>query len=100
MLILDPVGERGVFALPARQPGRQIAPATSPIVAAVVEPAQFLQAVVVAFSRHVVQGISEKVHVATLPGRLGKDFGDRLLETRVIVGDDELDARQAALLDG
>ena len=28
-----------------------------------------------------------------------KDFGDRLLETRVIVGDDELDARQAALLE-
>ena len=39
------------------------------------------------------------MHVATLPGRLGKDFGDRLLETRVIVGDDELDARQAALLE-
>ena len=56
MLFLDPVGERGVFALPARQPGRQIAPRLADI-AAVVEPAQFLQAVVVAFSRHVVQGI-------------------------------------------
>jgi hypothetical protein len=36
------------------------------------------------------------VHIAALPGRFRQDLADRLLETRVVVADDELDAGEPA----
>jgi hypothetical protein len=38
------------------------------------------------------------VHVTALPARLRQDLAARLLETGVVVADDELDAGAAALL--
>jgi len=44
-----------------------------------------------------VERVSEKVRVAALPGGASQDLADRLPQTLVIVGDHELDAKQAAL---
>jgi hypothetical protein len=38
------------------------------------------------------------MHVAALPSRLGERFADRRLQPLTIVGDDELDAGEAARL--
>src|SRR6516164_9749565 len=62
----------------------------------VVKPAQFLQTVVIDLARHVIERIPQKMHVAALPGRLGKHFTDRRLQPLMIVGDDELDTAEAA----
>ncbi len=96
-VVLDPVGELGKLALPALEPGRQIA-ARLREVAAVIVPAQLLQALVVPLPGHVIQGIPEKMHVAALPGGGGQDFGNRLLQPRMIVRDHDLDAGAAAFL--
>jgi len=58
----------------------------------VVKPAQPLQAVVIDLARHVIQRITQKMHVAALPGRLREHFTDRRLQPLKIVGDDKLDA--------
>ena len=58
----------------------------------VVKPAQPLQAVVIDLARHVIQRITQKMHVAALPGRLREHFTDRRLQPLMIVGDDKLDA--------
>ena len=52
-VLLDPVAERRVLRLPFRQPAREILPRLGEL-AAVVEPAQLLQAVVVGLARQVV----------------------------------------------
>jgi hypothetical protein len=39
---------------------------------------------------------AQKMHAATLPGRLGRHLGDGVSQARMIGGDDELDAAQAA----
>src|SRR6202040_3961263 len=54
-------------------------------------------------SRHrpcgdIVEGVAQEVDVATLPDGLRQDLADRLLQPRMIVGDDELDPEQAAAL--
>src|SRR3984885_3862765 len=64
--------------------------------AAVVEPAQFLQAVVVGLARQMVQRVAEEVDVAALEGGFGKHLADGCAKACVIVGDDELDAVEAA----
>jgi hypothetical protein len=66
------------------------------LAAAIVEPAQFLQAVVVHLARHVIERVPEEMHVAALPRHLGEHFPDRCLETLVVVGDDKLDTGEAA----
>jgi hypothetical protein len=43
---------------------------------AVVEPAQFLQAIVIDLARQMVEGVAEEVDVAALEGDLGKDLAD------------------------
>jgi nitrate reductase alpha subunit len=67
------------------------------------EPARLLQAIVIDLARDVVEGVSEEVHgvseevhIAALPGRFRQDFADRLLEARMVVADDELDAGETA----
>ena len=46
-----------------------------------------------------IERVPQEVHVAALPGRTGQDLANGLPKTFVIVGDDELDAEQAALLE-
>lgn len=56
---LDPIDELRIFALPLGDPGRQI-PVGLLQVAPVVDPAQFLQTVVVRLPGQVVEGIPEE----------------------------------------
>ena len=62
----------------------------------IAEPAQFLQAVVVGLARQMVEGVTEEVDVAALEGGFGKHLPDGCAKACVIVGDDELDAVEAA----
>jgi hypothetical protein len=67
-------------------------------IAAVVNPAQLLQAIVVHFARLVVEGVAQKMHIAALPYGTRQHLADCPLETLVVVGNDKLDAKQATLL--
>jgi hypothetical protein len=42
----------------------------------VIEPAQFLQTVVVGLARQVIQSVAQEVHVAALESGLGEHFAD------------------------
>ena len=95
-VLLDPGDEAGVARAPFGEPGGEIARGPPRPIAAVVEPAQLLQAVVVGLARQVVEGVPEEVDVAALEGGLGQDLADGGPQAGVIVGDDELDAVQAA----
>jgi hypothetical protein len=46
----------------------------------------------------VIKGIAQEMHVAALPGRAGEHLADRQLQAGMVVGNDKLDAKQAALL--
>lgn len=63
-----------------------------------VDPAQFLQTIVIGLPRKVVQGIPQEMHIAALPSGFGQDLKDRLLQPGVVVGHDEFNTRQATLL--
>src|ERR1700726_2610895 len=97
-VLLDPSGEPRVFACPPRQPGRQIAPCFGQI-AAGVEPAQLLQAVVIDLARYVVQGVAKEMDIAALPDGYGQDLTNRCLKPRMIVGDHQLHAVKPARLE-
>jgi hypothetical protein len=62
------------------------------------KPPHFQQAIVVDPARHVIQRVAQNMHVAALPDRLRKHLADRRLEPRMVIGDDEFDAEQTALL--
>jgi hypothetical protein len=64
--------------------------ATAPQVAPGVQPAQFLQAVVVSFAWQIVQSVAQEMDVAPLPRRLGQDLFDRLAQAGVVIGDRQL----------
>jgi hypothetical protein len=66
-VLFHPGSEPRVFARPPRQPGRQIAECFSQQIAAGIEPAQLLQAIVVDLARYVVQGVTQEMDVAALP---------------------------------
>ena len=92
---LDPVDELVISVAPFGDPCGEIAAGLLDV-SPVVEPAQFLQAVVVGLARQMVEGVAQEVHVAALDGRFGEDLADGRAKARVIVGDDELDAAEAA----
>jgi hypothetical protein len=58
------------------KPSREIAARVGEV-AAIVQPAQFLYAVVVAPARHVVEGVAQEPHIAALIGRLGQNLAQR-----------------------
>src|SRR5262245_60514955 len=60
--------------------------------------AQFLQAVVVALSGEMINGVPQELHVAALPGSAGQAFRDRLSQRLVVIRDHELDPVETALL--
>src|SRR5580704_3919095 len=97
-MLFDPSGEPRIFARPARQPGRQLAAGFGQI-AAGVEPAQLVQAVVVDLARDGVQGVTPEIDIAALPDGFGQDLTNRRLQPRMIVGDDQLDAVKPARLE-
>ncbi len=55
--VLDPVGQLRVLLLPALQPAGQVAPRLDDI-AAVIEPTQLLETIVVPLARHVIQRVA------------------------------------------
>ncbi len=72
---LDPSDEFRIAGSPFGDPrGEVLARLLDPT--AVVEPAQFLQSVVVGHARQMVEGVAEEVDVAALEGDLGKDLAD------------------------
>jgi hypothetical protein len=63
------------------------------------QPAQLLQAVVVDPARHVVERVSEEMHLAALIGRLRHNLAQRCPQAGMIIGHDEFDAVQTARLE-
>ena len=72
-ILFNPGGEPGIFARPSRQPGGQIVERFSQI-AAGIEPAQLLQAIVIDFARYIVQGVAQEMDIAAPPDGFGQDF--------------------------
>ena len=87
----------GYFACHLAEPAGEVLARLGEL-AAVVEPAQLLQAVVVGLARQVVERVAQEVHVAALPGRRGQDLADRPLQPLVVVRDHELHPVEPALL--
>jgi hypothetical protein len=73
--LLGPGDEAGIARGPFGDPGGEIAPCLLGR-AAVVEPAQLLQAIVIGLAGQVVEGVPEEVDVAALEGGLGQDLAD------------------------
>ena len=94
-LRLHPVGQPRIALRPTLEPRLQILLGLLEV-AAVVEPAQLLTAIVVGLAGHVVERVPQEVHVAALPDRLGQQLRHSPLQPGVVVGDDELDAVEAA----
>ena len=69
--LLDPGDELRITRAPFGDPGGKVAAGLLDR-AAVVEPAQLLQAIVVGLARQVVEGVAEEVDVASLEGGLGE----------------------------
>ncbi len=90
-ILFYPLTEFRVFYLPAFQPWRQVFLRLGQI-SAVVEPAQFLQAVIQSLSGQMIQGVSQKVNIAALPDRLRDHCGNGSLESRMIIRGHELHA--------
>src|SRR5215831_12179470 len=97
-VLFDPARKLWIFARPFGEPGSQIAARLGEI-APVIEPTQFLQAVIVDATRHVVERISQKMHVTALIGRFRQDLAQCRPEPGVIIGDHELDATETARLE-
>lgn len=84
--ILGPACQARIACRPFGKPCGKISPGLCEI-APVVEPAQFLQAVVAVLPRQMIERVPEEVHVAALPGGFGDHLADRCHQAGVIVGD-------------
>ena len=67
---LDPVGEPRIALCPTQEPRLQVLLGLLQV-AAVVELAEFLPAIVISLAGQVVERVAEKMHVTPLPHRLG-----------------------------
>ena len=91
---LDPVDPLRVPGLPFADPRRQVALGLLEV-APVVNPAQFLEAIVVGLARQIVQRVAQEMRMAALPRGFRRD---RFPEPGMIVGNNTFDARQTAFL--
>lgn len=66
---------------PIGKPGCKIPPHLGRI-APVVHPAQLQQAIFIDPARHIIERISEEVHIAALPEDADQHFGNRFLQPR------------------
>ncbi|MBB5574623.1 hypothetical protein GGD50_003252 [Rhizobium paranaense] len=87
--LLDPAGQPRIFARRFGEPGRKVGLGLGEI-ASVVDPSEFLQAIVAVLARQVVERIPEEMHVTALPGRFRYHFADCRDQSGMVVGDDEL----------
>ena len=83
-VLLDPVAELRVGLLPTGNPSGEILLGLGQV-ASVIEPPEFLQAVVACFPRHVVQSVAQEMQVATLPGGFGQDLHEASAQVLVVV---------------
>jgi hypothetical protein len=72
---LDPTDQLRIASSPFGDPCSEVL-ASLLDRAAVVEPAQFLQAVIVGLSGQMVEGVAKEVDVAALEGGFGQDLAD------------------------
>ena len=96
-ILLHPVTELLILFLPLAQPGRQVLMGFFEI-SSIVNPAQFLQAVVISFAGEMIHGIAQKMDVAALPQRLRQDFSDRLLEPFMIIRHHQVHSGESTIL--
>src|SRR3546814_3660910 len=82
--LLGPVGEPGIFGAPSGEPLGEIGAGLGEV-APVVEPAQFLQAVVVGLPWQVIERVPQEVHVAALVCGAGQHLADRRAQAGMIV---------------
>ena len=88
-IFFDPSAQLGIAFAPLQQPGRQIL-AGFLRVSPVIDPAQFLQAIIVRFPRQLIECIPQKVNIAALPHCFGQRFLNRTAQAGLIVADHEL----------
>src|SRR3546814_2681266 len=86
----------GIFGAPSGEPLGEIGAGLGEV-APVVEPAQFLQAVVVGLPWQVIERVPREVHVAALVCGAGQHLADRRAQAGMIVGDDELGDRTSVV---
>src|SRR5438094_4941304 len=94
--LFDPIDQPGIAARPFGDPSGKVLARLFDR-AAVVEPPELLQAVVVGLAWQVVERVPQEVDVAALEGSFGEHFANRPAQTGMVIGDDQLDAVQAAL---
>src|SRR3546814_12043031 len=92
--LLGPVGEPGIFGAPSGEPLGEIGAGLGEV-APVVEPAQFLQAVVVGLPWQVIARVPQEVHVAALVCGAGQHLAARRAQAGMLAGADELAAMPA-----
>ena len=93
----DPIDQLRILGLPFADPRRQISLGFLDV-APVIDPAQFLKAIVVGLARQIALGIAQEMHITALPCGFRQHHSDRFLEAGMIVGNDKFDAREATLL--
>jgi hypothetical protein len=98
-VLLHPVAEAGIDALPTGDPGGKVLLGLGQV-APVIKPPKLLQTVVVCLAGHVVKGVSEEVHIAPLPGRLRENLHDASAQSLMIVRNHELHPVKAAVPKG
>ena len=93
---LDPCDEPRITRAPFGDPGGEVVAGLFDR-AAVVKPAQLLQAVVVGLARQVIEGVAAGSGRSSAGTRhVGQDLADGRAQACMIVGDDQLDAIEAA----
>lgn len=95
--MLGPVAELRLARLPLLEPRGQIAAGFFDV-AALVEPAEFGEALAVGLAGEVVDGVSQEMDVAALPHGFWQDLADGLAQPFVVVADGELYTPKAASL--
>src|ERR1700712_5508538 len=94
---LDPTRQLLIARRPFLQPRSEISFGLRDL-ATVIDPAQFLQAVVVGLARQMIERVAQKMHVTALEPGFRQDLADSRPQASVIVGNDIFDTMETALL--
>lgn len=88
-ILFHPSAKLGVAFSSLQQPRRKILSCLLSV-AAIIDPAQLLKAIIIGFARQVVERIPQEVNVAALPDRLRQRLLNGAAQTGMIVAEDEL----------
>ena len=75
-VVLDPATESGVLLLPVFQSLRKTIAGLGQI-PAILQTTQISQVIVIGLARQIVKGVTQEMHIASLPDRLRQNFGNR-----------------------